>query len=70
MLKVAEGDNSYEPDEKIYGSPPDVVMWCGSRDEQSSQDTNVAGQAIDTMSWAIIMGPEEKSSSELRTAVL
>jgi len=52
--KVASGDSAYEKTIQTKTSPADVVMWSGSKDDQTSQDANIAGQATGAMSWAFI----------------
>lgn len=52
--KVASGDSAYEKTVQTKTSPADVVMWSGSKDDQTSQDANIAGQATGAMSWAFI----------------
>jgi metacaspase-1 len=52
--KVSTGNDVYERNLQTKTSPADVVMWSGSKDEQTSQDANIAGQATGAMSWAFI----------------
>lgn len=52
--KATKGDEAYERTKQTKTSPADVVMWSGSRDDQTSQDAQVAGQATGAMSWAFI----------------
>jgi hypothetical protein len=52
--KVSGGNDVYERNLQTKTSPADVVMWSGSKDEQTSQDANIAGQATGAMSWAFI----------------
>ncbi|KAH8886096.1 hypothetical protein GQ53DRAFT_876471 [Thozetella sp. PMI_491] len=35
-------------------SPADVIMWSGSKDDQTSADATIAAQATGAMSWAFI----------------
>lgn len=52
--KATNGDAVYERNKQTKTSPADVIMWSGSKDEQTSQDANIAGQATGAMSWAFI----------------
>ncbi len=52
--KATTGDSTYERNKQTKTSPADVVMWSGSKDTQTSQDANIAGQATGAMSWAFI----------------
>jgi len=52
--KVANGDSAREKTIQTRTSPADVVMWSGSKDEQTSSDANIDGQATGAMSWAFI----------------
>jgi metacaspase-1 len=52
--KATRGDDAYERTLRTKTSPADVIMWSGSKDEQTSQDANIAGQATGAMSWAFI----------------
>ena len=52
--KATTGDSVYERNKQTKTSPADVVMWSGSKDTQTSQDANIAGQATGAMSWAFI----------------
>lgn len=54
IKKAATGDANYERAKQTKTSPADVIMWSGSKDEQTSQDANIAGQATGAMSWAFI----------------
>lgn len=54
LKKASKGDESYERSKRTKTSPADVVMWSGSRDNQTSQDARVSGQATGAMSWAFI----------------
>ncbi|KAK3309367.1 metacaspase-1 [Chaetomium strumarium] len=48
------GDDAYEQTKKTNTSPADVVMWSGSKDDQTSADATIASQATGAMSWAFI----------------
>ncbi|RMZ91106.1 hypothetical protein DV736_g1656, partial [Chaetothyriales sp. CBS 134916] len=52
--KAATGNSVYERNKETKTSPADVIMWSGSKDEQTSQDANIAGQATGAMSWAFV----------------
>lgn len=52
--KATKGNEAYQQTKQTKTSPADVIMWSGSRDDQTSQDANVAGQATGAMSWAFI----------------
>nr|ANM86391.1 caspase-like protein [Cladonia uncialis subsp. uncialis]AUW31126.1 putative caspase-like protein [Cladonia uncialis subsp. uncialis] len=52
--KATTGDEVYERNKVTKTSPADVIMWSGSKDDQTSQDAQIAGQATGAMSWAFI----------------
>ncbi|KAI9843307.1 MAG: Ca(2+)-dependent cysteine protease [Thelocarpon superellum] len=52
--KVTTGDEARERAMATKTSPADVIMWSGSKDDQTSQDAQIAGQATGAMSWAFI----------------
>jgi len=52
--KATGGDEAFQRSRMTKTSPADVIMWSGSKDEQTSQDANIAGQATGAMSWAFI----------------
>lgn len=52
--KATTGRDVYEKNKQTKTSPADVIMWSGSKDEQTSQDANIAGQATGAMSWAFV----------------
>lgn len=52
--KATTGEANYERAKQTKTSPADVIMWSGSKDTQTSQDANIAGQATGAMSWAFI----------------
>ncbi|KAJ5736918.1 uncharacterized protein N7483_002043 [Penicillium malachiteum] len=54
IKKATKGDEVYERNKQTKTSPADVVMWSGSKDDQTSQDAQIAGQATGAMSWAFI----------------
>lgn len=52
LKKAATGNAHFERVRQMKASPADVIMWSGSKDEQTSQDTFVNGEATGAMSWA------------------
>lgn len=52
--KATSGDKVYKENVRTKTSPADVIMWSGSKDDQTSQDAQIAGQATGAMSWAFI----------------
>ncbi|MCJ1400227.1 hypothetical protein MMC11_003431 [Xylographa trunciseda] len=52
--KATTGDSAYEKALQTKTSPADVIMWSGSKDEQTSQDAQIGGEATGAMSWAFI----------------
>ncbi|KAM0382547.1 hypothetical protein ACHAO7_004898 [Fusarium culmorum] len=48
------GDEAYEKTKDTRTSPADVVMWSGSKDDQTSADATINAQATGAMSWAFI----------------
>ncbi|KAI0482668.1 caspase domain-containing protein [Xylariaceae sp. FL0804] len=48
------GDDGYKKTIKTKTSPADVIMWSGSKDDQTSADATIAAQATGAMSWAFI----------------
>ncbi|KAJ5157371.1 Metacaspase-1 [Penicillium canariense] len=54
LKKATKGDDVYERNKQTKTSPADVIMWSGSKDDQTSQDAQIAGQATGAMSWAFI----------------
>lgn len=51
---LAGGDKAYEKTIRTKTSPADVILWSGSKDDQTSADANIASQATGAMSWAFI----------------
>ncbi|KAL2150915.1 hypothetical protein VTH82DRAFT_6013 [Thermothelomyces myriococcoides] len=49
-----QGNEAYERTKRTKTSPADVVMWSGSKDDQTSADATIASQATGAMSWAFI----------------
>lgn len=52
--KATSGGDARERNLRTKTSPADVIMWSGSKDSQTSQDANIAGQATGAMSWAFV----------------
>lgn len=52
--KATTGDDAYNKTMATKTSPADVVMWSGSKDDQTSADANIAAEATGAMSWAFI----------------
>lgn len=52
--KATTGNAQYERAKQTKTSPADVIMWSGSKDEQTSQDAVIGGEATGAMSWAFI----------------
>ncbi|KAK4220295.1 metacaspase-1 [Rhypophila decipiens] len=48
------GNEAYEHTKRTKTSPADVVMWSGSKDDQTSADATIASQATGAMSYAFI----------------
>lgn len=54
LKKATNGDEAYNRTVATKTSPADVVMWSGSKDDQTSADASIASQATGAMSWAFI----------------
>ncbi|KAH8594712.1 caspase domain-containing protein [Bisporella sp. PMI_857] len=52
--KAYKGDDAYQKTIQTKTSPADVIMWSGSKDDQTSADATIASQATGAMSWAFI----------------
>jgi len=52
--KAVKGDDVYQRNLRTKTSPADVIMWSGSKDDQTSADAAIAGQATGAMSYAFI----------------
>lgn len=48
------GDKAHEKTIRTKTSPADVILWSGSKDDQTSADATIASQATGAMSWAFI----------------
>ncbi|KAI2626343.1 caspase domain-containing protein [Xylaria nigripes] len=51
---AVKGDAAYKKTIETKTSPADVIMWSGSRDDQTSADATIASQATGAMSYAFI----------------
>ncbi|PFH60230.1 hypothetical protein XA68_11295 [Ophiocordyceps unilateralis] len=49
-----KGDGAHNKTMATRTSPADVIMWSGSRDDQTSADATINAQATGAMSWAFI----------------
>ncbi|KAK8128102.1 hypothetical protein PG984_009210 [Apiospora sp. TS-2023a] len=49
-----KGDGAHKKTIETKTSPADVIMWSGSKDDQTSADASIAQQATGAMSWAFI----------------
>ncbi|OTB11592.1 hypothetical protein K445DRAFT_321972 [Daldinia sp. EC12] len=55
LAKTAfRGDDGYKKTIETKTSPADVIMWSGSKDDQTSADATIASQATGAMSHAFI----------------
>ncbi|KAK2677574.1 hypothetical protein RAB80_006314 [Fusarium oxysporum f. sp. vasinfectum] len=54
IKKAANGDEVRERNLRTKTSPADVIMWSGSKDDQTSADATIASQATGAMSWAFV----------------
>lgn len=54
MKKATSGDDAHKRSVATKTSPADVIMWSGSKDDQTSADASIASQATGAMSWAFI----------------
>jgi hypothetical protein len=48
------GNEAYEHTKDTRTSPADVIMWSGSKDDQTSADATINSKATGAMSWAFI----------------
>ncbi|GAW14710.1 hypothetical protein ANO14919_041130 [Xylariales sp. No.14919] len=49
-----QGNSGYKKTMETKTSPADVIMWSGSKDDQTSADATIASKATGAMSWAFI----------------
>ncbi|EGU84549.1 hypothetical protein FOXB_04932 [Fusarium oxysporum f. sp. conglutinans Fo5176] len=54
IKKAANGDEVRERNLRTKTSPADVIMWSGSKDNQTSADATIVSQATGAMSWAFV----------------
>ncbi|KAF5003398.1 hypothetical protein FDECE_10055, partial [Fusarium decemcellulare] len=54
IKKAANGDDARDRAIRTKTSPADVIMWSGSKDDQTSADATIASQATGAMSWAFV----------------
>ncbi|KAL2270738.1 hypothetical protein VTJ83DRAFT_109 [Remersonia thermophila] len=54
------GNEAYEKTKRTKTSPADVIMWSGSKDDQTSADATIASEATGAMSWAFISSLKKK----------
>jgi len=54
LKKATRGDDAFQRNRQTKTSPADVIMWSGSKDDQTSADAQIAGQATGAMSFAFI----------------
>ncbi|KAJ4135906.1 Ca(2+)-dependent cysteine protease [Fusarium equiseti] len=54
IKKATNGDEAREITMRTKTSPADVIMWSGSKDDQTSADATIASQATGAMSWAFV----------------
>ncbi|KAG7284144.1 hypothetical protein NEMBOFW57_010505 [Staphylotrichum longicolle] len=52
--KASTSEDAYARSMAVKTSPADVVMFSGSKDDQTSADATIASQATGAMSWAFI----------------
>lgn len=53
------GEGAYQKTIDTRTSPADVIMWSGSKDDQTSADATIASQATGAMSWAFITAMQQ-----------
>lgn len=54
IKKATNGDDAYQRTMATKTSPADVIMFSGSKDDQTSADATIAAQATGAMSWAFV----------------
>ncbi|RFU74664.1 caspase domain-containing [Trichoderma arundinaceum] len=52
--KATTGEEAHNRALATKTSPADVIMWSGSKDDQTSADATIASQATGAMSWAFV----------------
>ena len=58
--KLTRGGDKTEENRRTKTSPADVIMWSGSKDDQTSADASEAGKATGAMSWAFISALQKR----------
>ncbi|KAI1751990.1 caspase domain-containing protein [Xylaria castorea] len=51
---AVSGNSGYKKTISTKTSPADIIMWSGSKDDQTSADATIAAQATGAMSWAFV----------------
>ncbi|KAI5310414.1 Ca(2+)-dependent cysteine protease, partial [Ascosphaera atra] len=54
LKRAAHGDKAHVRSLRTKTSPADVIMWSGSKDNQTSADASINSEATGAMSWAFI----------------
>ncbi|POS84611.1 p20 subunit of caspase, partial [Erysiphe pulchra] len=54
LRRATTGEHAHEKTKATKTSPADVIMWSGSKDDQTSADATIAAKATGAMSWAFI----------------
>ncbi|KAI6245590.1 Metacaspase-1 [Erysiphe necator] len=54
LRRATIGENAHAKTKATKTSPADVIMWSGSKDDQTSADATIAAKATGAMSWAFI----------------
>ncbi|KAI5293821.1 Ca(2+)-dependent cysteine protease [Ascosphaera acerosa] len=52
--KATHGEEAQKISRRTKTSPADVIMWSGSKDNQTSADASINNEATGAMSWAFI----------------
>jgi len=60
--KATTGDDAYNRTVALNTSEADVIMWSGSKDDQTSADATIAAQATGAMSWAFITAMKKNAN--------
>lgn len=71
--KAFKGNDGYNKTIQTKTSPADVIMFSGSKDDQTSADAMIAQKATGAMSWAFItalkQSPQQPSYVQLLNAI-
>ncbi|RKF82244.1 Metacaspase-1 [Golovinomyces cichoracearum] len=54
IKRATTGEEAHAKTMATKTSPADVIMWSGSKDDQTSADATIASKATGAMSWAFI----------------